>query len=127
LFILLAVRYGDSVDNTVEENSSIFSLIRMHWLPSARASGQSNSAPTSPPVLNRRCWLTQADLYSGCRMVVGSSELGRKNMGLLCVSLRYSFHFCTSNTSCCYIAVTAAIAKTVPIKYFSSINKWHSV
>jgi len=23
--------YGDSVDNTVEENSSIFSLIRMRW------------------------------------------------------------------------------------------------
>jgi len=29
--------YGDSV---VEENSSIFSLIRMHWLLSARACGQ---------------------------------------------------------------------------------------
>jgi len=29
-------RYGDSVDNTVEENSSVFSLIQMHWLPSAR-------------------------------------------------------------------------------------------
>ena len=35
-----AIRYGDSVDNTVEENSSIFSLIRMRWLPSARACGQ---------------------------------------------------------------------------------------
>jgi len=32
--------YGDSADNTVEENSSIFSLIRMRWLPSARACGQ---------------------------------------------------------------------------------------
>jgi len=46
-FILFAyyviTRYGDSVDNTVntvEENSSVFSLIRMRWLPSARASGQ---------------------------------------------------------------------------------------
>ena len=27
------IRYGDSVDDTVEENSSIFSLLRMHWLP----------------------------------------------------------------------------------------------
>jgi len=35
-----AVGYGDGVDNTVEENSSIFSLIRMHRLPSARACGQ---------------------------------------------------------------------------------------
>jgi len=33
-------RYSDSVDNTVEENSSIFSLIQMHWMPSARACGQ---------------------------------------------------------------------------------------
>ena len=32
--------YGDSVDNTVEENSIVFSLIRMHWLPSARACAQ---------------------------------------------------------------------------------------
>jgi len=29
--------YRDCVDNTVDENSNIFSLIRMHWLPSARA------------------------------------------------------------------------------------------
>jgi len=32
--------YGGCGDNTVEENSSIFSLICMHWLPSARACGQ---------------------------------------------------------------------------------------
>ena len=31
---------GDSVDNSVEENSSVFSVIRMRWLPSARACGQ---------------------------------------------------------------------------------------
>jgi len=35
-----ALTYGDSVDNTVEENSSVFSLSRMHWLPSARACEQ---------------------------------------------------------------------------------------
>jgi len=34
------LRYRDSVDNTVEENSSVFSLVRMRWLPSARACGQ---------------------------------------------------------------------------------------
>jgi len=28
----METRYGDSADNTVEENSSIFSLIRMSWL-----------------------------------------------------------------------------------------------
>jgi len=34
------IMYGDSADNTVDENSSVFSLIRMHWLLSARACGQ---------------------------------------------------------------------------------------
>ena len=34
-----AARYGDSVYNTAE-NSSVFSLIRMRWSPSARACGQ---------------------------------------------------------------------------------------
>jgi len=34
------LRHGDSVDNTVEENSGVFSLIRMRWLPSARACWQ---------------------------------------------------------------------------------------
>ena len=33
-------RYGDSEDNTVEENSSVFSLIQLRWLPSARACRQ---------------------------------------------------------------------------------------
>ena len=37
LVLPVLVRYGDSVDDTVEENSSVFSLIRMCWLPSARA------------------------------------------------------------------------------------------
>jgi len=31
------VAYGDNVDNTVEENSSVFSLVQMCWLLSARA------------------------------------------------------------------------------------------
>jgi len=31
------IRYGDSVDNTVEENSGVFSLIQMLWLLSAKA------------------------------------------------------------------------------------------
>ena len=28
------IRYGDGAGNTFEENSSVFSLIRMRWLPS---------------------------------------------------------------------------------------------
>jgi len=39
-FRYLNVPCGDSVDNTVGENSSVFSLIRMRWLPSARACWQ---------------------------------------------------------------------------------------
>jgi len=40
------VWYGSSVDNTVEENSSVFSLIRICWLPSTTACEQQNFAPT---------------------------------------------------------------------------------
>jgi len=48
----------DSVDNTVEENSSVFSLIRMRWLLSCKTLHQQN-----PPVLNWRCRLMQV---GGC-------------------------------------------------------------
>jgi len=40
VIIILLLRYEDSVDNTGEENSSVFSLVWMRWLPSARACGQ---------------------------------------------------------------------------------------
>ena len=40
IILHLTLRYGESVDNTAEENSSIFSLIWMCWLPSAKACGQ---------------------------------------------------------------------------------------
>jgi len=40
LFSRYKYRYGDSVDSTVEENSSVFSLIGMCWLPSSRACRQ---------------------------------------------------------------------------------------
>jgi len=39
VYVCMYARYEDSVDNTVE-NSSVLSLIRMRWLPSARACGQ---------------------------------------------------------------------------------------
>ena len=39
-YFLTYSKCGNSVDNTVEENSSVFSIFRMHWLPSARACGQ---------------------------------------------------------------------------------------
>ena len=38
LLFFLCCRY--SVHNTVEEDSIVFSLIQMHWLPSVRACGQ---------------------------------------------------------------------------------------
>ena len=52
------IRYEDSVDNTVQENSSVFALIRMRWLPSARACGAEKLHQQNPPVLNWRCRLT---------------------------------------------------------------------
>jgi len=61
-------RYGDSVDNTVEENSSIFSIIRMHWLQSARHAGSKTSHQQNNPVLNCRCWLMQVDLNNGRKL-----------------------------------------------------------
>ena len=54
------------------ENSSIFSLIRMCLLLSARACGQLNFTATNPPVLNWGRRLTQLHLYNGCKMVVCS-------------------------------------------------------
>jgi len=49
------IRYRDSVDDTAEENSIIFVLIRMRWLPSARACGSKTLHQQNPPVLNWRC------------------------------------------------------------------------
>jgi len=40
--------YGDDVGDTVEENSSIFFLIQMCWLPLARACGSETAQTTSP-------------------------------------------------------------------------------
>jgi len=62
--------YGDSVDNTAEQNSSVFFLIRIRWLQSARASGSKTLHRQNPPVLNWRCQLTQIDLNNGCKTVI---------------------------------------------------------
>jgi len=59
----------DSVDNTVEENFSVFSLIRVCWLPSARPCDSKTLHQQNPPVLNWRCRLTQVNLYNGRKTV----------------------------------------------------------
>ena len=64
------IRYADSADNIVEENSSVFSLIRMRWLPLARHAGSKTLHQQNPPVLNWKCWLMQTGLHTGCKMVV---------------------------------------------------------
>jgi len=38
---------GDTVDNTAEENSNVFALIRTHWLPAAMVCVREKSAPTT--------------------------------------------------------------------------------
>jgi len=38
------MQYGDGAGNVVEENSSIFSVIGMHYLPSSRPTGKKASA-----------------------------------------------------------------------------------
>jgi len=55
--------YGDGVDNTVEENSSVFPLIRL-----CRQQGRAGSKTVkNHPSLNWRC---QVDLYNGRKTVV---------------------------------------------------------
>ena len=66
--VVVVYRYGDSVDNTVEENSSVFSLIWMCWLRSARACCSKTFHQQNP--LNWRCRLMQVDVYNGFKMVV---------------------------------------------------------
>ena len=67
--------YGDSVDNSVEWNSSVLSLIQMHRLPSARACGQKNFAPN---ILNWRCRQMQV-----CCRGLGGEEAGDINRLLM--------------------------------------------
>jgi len=61
----------DSVDNTVEENSSVFSPVQMRWLPPARHAGSKTLHQQNPLVLNNwRCRLMQDDLYKMVVVVV---------------------------------------------------------
>jgi len=56
------------VDNTVEENCSIFSECagcHQQWHAGSDTLHQQN-----PPVLNWRCQLAQVDLHDGCETVV---------------------------------------------------------
>ena len=59
--------YRDSVDNTVEENSSVFSLIQNSECATFHMQGHAGSKTShqqNHPVLNCRCRLTQVDLYN---------------------------------------------------------------
>ena len=53
-----------------EENSSVFSLIRLCWLHQRRHAGSKTLHQQNPPVVNWRCWLTQVDQYYGHKIVV---------------------------------------------------------
>ena len=55
------IRYRDSV----EENSSVFSLMWVRWLPSAEHAGSKTLHQQNPLVLIWRCCLRQVDLYNG--------------------------------------------------------------
>ena len=63
------VRYGDGVDNTVEENSSIFSLSESAGCRQQGHAGSKTLHQQNPPVLNGRCRLMQVDLYNGHKTV----------------------------------------------------------
>ena len=61
-------RYGDSVNNTVEENSPVSSPQYTDCCQQGHA-GSKILHQQNPPVPNKRCWLMQADLYSGHKTV----------------------------------------------------------
>jgi len=71
--VLASSRYQDSVYNTAEENSSVFSLIRMHCCCQQGHMGSKTLHQQNPPLLNWRCRLhpfngplsrtTQVSLY----------------------------------------------------------------
>ena len=60
-------RYADSIDNTAEENSSVFCLIRIRQQGHV---GSKTLHQENPPVLNWRCRLTQVGLHNGRETVV---------------------------------------------------------
>jgi len=57
--------------NIIEENSRIFSLIRIHsCYQQGHHACSKNLLRQNPPVLNWKCRLTQVVMYNGCKMVV---------------------------------------------------------
>jgi len=67
---LLLRKYKDSVDNTVEENSSVFILIWLRCLLFSKGMRAVKLCTNNIPVLNWRCRLMQTDLYNGCKTVI---------------------------------------------------------
>jgi len=69
LIFIVVVQYGDGAVNTTDENSSIFCLI---WKQGIWAANKNDNTilQHNPPLFNWGCWLTQVDLYTGCKMVV---------------------------------------------------------
>jgi len=66
LILIDIVTYGDNAGNTVEENSSVFTLIRMRWLPPAQGNVDSKTLlKQNHPDLNWGYRLTQVVLYNG--------------------------------------------------------------
>jgi len=64
--------YGDGACNTIEKISSIFSLIQIHKLQSARHAGSKTLLQQNPAVFNCGCWLTHIVVYNGRKTVVHS-------------------------------------------------------
>jgi len=60
--------YRDSVDKTVQENSSVFSLSECSGCCQQGHAGSKTAPGKHPPVLNWTCQLKQADLHNGRTM-----------------------------------------------------------
>jgi len=71
LLQLCMLQYRDGVGNTAEENSSIFFLIQTASCRQQGHVGSKTLLQQNPPVLIWGCQLTQGDLYSDYKTVVG--------------------------------------------------------
>jgi len=71
-FYHITKRYGDSVENTTEENESVFSGI---WMCQRYQQGHVSSETLlqqKPPVLNWECWIAQLYMHDGHKMIVSN-------------------------------------------------------
>jgi len=67
---LQSLQYRDSVGNTIEENSGVFSLSEYASCHQQGYAGSKTLLQQNLSVLNQECWLTQVGWYNSHKMVM---------------------------------------------------------